>query len=52
MLKKTVVSNFNASDNSKSFTYDTKTISKPFKDFFSNLTESLLGKLTLQISIN
>ena len=28
MLKKTVVSNFSAIDNSKSFTYDTKKLSK------------------------
>ena len=45
MLKKTVVSNFNAIDNNKSLTYDIKTMSKIFKDFFSNLAESFLAKL-------
>ena len=45
MPKKTVVSNFNAIDNDKSLTYDIKTMSKVFKDFFSNLAESFLSKL-------
>ena len=45
MLKKTVVSNFNANDNNKSLTYDIKTMSKVFKDFFSNLAKSFLDKL-------
>ena len=45
MPKKTVVSNFNAIDNDKSLTYDIKTMSKVFKDFFSNLAESFLAKL-------
>ena len=49
--KKTVVSNFNAIDDNKSLTYDIKTMSKVFKDFFSNLAKSFLDKLTLQISI-
>ena len=35
MPKKTVVSNFNTIDNSKSLTYDIKTMSKVLKDFFS-----------------
>ena len=34
MSKKTLVSNFNAIDNNKSLTYDIKTMSKVFKDFF------------------
>ena len=45
MPKKTVVSNFNAIDNNKSLTYDIKTMSKVFKDFFSNLAKSFLDKL-------
>ena len=45
MPKKTVVSNFNAIDNGKSLTCDIKTMSKVFKDFFSNLAESFLAKL-------
>ena len=45
MLKKTVVSNFNAIDNDKSLTCDIKTMSKVFKDFFSDLAESFLAKL-------
>ena len=43
--KKTAVSNFNAIDNNKSLTYDIKTMSKVFKDFFLNLAESFLSKL-------
>ena len=45
MFKKTAVSNFNAIDSNKSLTYDIKTMSKVFKDFFSNLVESFLAKL-------
>ena len=45
MPKKTVVSNFNATDDNKSLTYDIKTMSKVFKDFFSNLAKSFLDKL-------
>ena len=45
MPKKTGVSNFNAIDNNKSLTYDIKTMSKVFKDSFSNLAESFLAKL-------
>ena len=40
-----VVSNFNVIDNNKSLTYDIKTMSKVFKDFFPNLYESFLAKL-------
>ena len=43
--KKTVVSNFNAIDDNKSLTYDIKTMSKVFKDFFSDLAKSFLDKL-------
>ena len=42
---KTVVSNFNAIESNKSLTYDIKTMSKVFKDFFSNLAKSFLDKL-------
>ena len=45
MPKKTVVSNFNAIDDNKSLTYDIKTMSKVFKDFFSDLAKSFLDKL-------
>ena len=45
MFKKTVVLNFNAIDNNRSLTCDIKKMSKVFKDFFSNLAESLLEKL-------
>ena len=45
MPKKAVVSNFNATDNNKSLTYDIKRITKVFKDFFSNLAESFLATL-------
>ena len=45
MSKKTLVSNFNAIDNNKSLTYDIKTMSKVFKDFFSNPAESFIAKL-------
>ena len=34
MPKKTVVSNFNTIDDNNSLTYDLKTMSKVFKDFF------------------
>ena len=43
--KKTVVSNFNATENNKSLTYDIKTMSKVFKDFFSNLVAFFSAKL-------
>ena len=45
MPKKTVVSNFNAIDYNKSLTYDIKTMSKVFKNLFSNLAKSFLDKL-------
>ena len=48
--QKTVVPNFNAIDNNKSLTYDVKTMSKVFKDFFLNLAESFLARLFLYYS--
>ena len=45
MRKKTVVSNFNTIDDNKSLTYDLKTMSKVFKDFFSYVAKSFLVKL-------
>ena len=45
MSKKTVVSNYNAIDNNNLLIYDIKTMSKVFKDSFSNLLECFLAKL-------
>ena len=45
MPKKRVVSNFNPIDDNKSLTYDIRTMSKVFKDFFSNLARSFIDKL-------
>ena len=45
MPNETVISNFNAIDDNMSLTYDTKTVSKFFKDFFSNLAESFLANI-------
>ena len=45
MPTKTVVSNFNAIDDNKPLTYDIETMSKVFKDFFSNLAKSFIDKL-------
>ena len=42
---KTVISNFNAIEENDTLTYDTRSISKIFKNFFSNLAKSLLIKL-------
>ena len=42
---KTVISNFNAIEENDTLTYDTRSISNIFKDFFSNLAKSLLIKL-------
>ena len=42
---KTVVSNFNAIEENITLSYDARSISKIFRDFFSNLTDSLLIKL-------
>ena len=45
MPQKTLISNFNAVESNNALTFDKKTIAKMFKDFFSNLAESLLIKL-------
>ena len=45
MPNKTVISNFKAIEENDALTYDTCSISKILKDFFSKLTESLLIKL-------
>ena len=45
MPQKTLISNFNAVESNNALTFDKKTIAKIFKDFFSNLAESLLIKL-------
>ena len=45
MPNKAVVSNFNAIEENDTLTYDTRSISKIFKNLFSNLAESLLIKL-------
>ena len=45
MLNKKVISNFNAIEENDTLTYVTHSISKIFKNFFSNLGQSLLIKL-------
>ena len=45
MPNKTVISNFNVIEEGNTLTQDTRTISKMFKNFFSNLAESILIKL-------
>ena len=45
MPNKTVISNFNAIEANDTLTYDTRSISKIFKNFFSNLAKSFLIKL-------
>ena len=47
MPQKTLISNFNAVESNNALTFDKKTIAKIFKDFFSNLAESLLIKLPI-----
>ena len=42
MPNKTVISNFNAIEENDTLTYDTLSISKIFKNFFSNLAKSVL----------
>ena len=44
MSNKTVISSFNAIEENDTLTYDTRSISKIFKNFFSNLAKSLLIK--------
>ena len=43
MLSKTVISNFSAVEENDTLTYKTRSISNIFKNFFSNLAESLLA---------
>ena len=45
MPNKTVISNFNAIEESNTLTFDTRSFSKIFKNFFSNLVKSLLINL-------
>ena len=45
MPNKTVISNFNAIEENDTLTYDTRSISKIFKNFFSHLAKSPLIKL-------
>ena len=45
MPQKTLISNFNVVESNDALTFDKKDIAKVFKDFFSNLAESLLIKL-------
>ena len=45
MPQKILISNFNAVQSNNAVTFDKKTKAKMFKDFFSNLAESLLIKL-------
>ena len=45
MPKRTVISNFNAIEENATLTYDTCSISKNFKNFFSYLAKSLLINL-------
>ena len=46
MPKKTVISNFDAIEDSNTVTHNTRSVSKTFKNFFSNLAESLLINLS------
>ena len=46
MSNKTVISNFNAIEGSNTLTHDARSISKIFKNFFSNGVGSLLIKLS------
>ena len=45
MPNKTLISNFNAMEDNDTLTYETRTISKVFKNFLSSLAEFLLIKL-------
>ena len=45
MLNKTLILNFNAKEDNDTLTYDTHSISKVLKNFFSSLAECLLIKL-------
>ena len=50
MPQKTLISNFKAVESNNALTFDKKTIAKIFKDFFSNLAESLLIKLLIKLN--
>ena len=45
MPHKTIISNFNAIEEIDTLTYDTRSISKMFRNFFPNLAKSVLIKL-------
>ena len=45
MPNKTLISNFNAMEDNDTLTYDARSISTVFKNFFLSLVESLLIKL-------
>ena len=45
MPKRTVISNFNATEENDTLTYNTRSISEILKNLFSNLVKSLLIKL-------
>ena len=45
MSNKTLISNINSMEDNETWTYDTRSISTVFKNFFSSLAESLLIKL-------
>ena len=45
MPNRTLISNFNAMQDNDTLTYDTRSISTVFKNFFSSLAKSLLIKL-------
>ena len=48
MPNKTLISNFNPIEDTKTLTHDTSSIFKNFKNLFLNLAESLLLKLPKQ----
>ena len=51
MPNKTVTYNFNAIEENHTLTYDTRSVSKILKKFFSKLSESLLIKLPQSLSL-
>lgn len=46
MPNKILISNLNVTEDNKTLTFDTQPISTVFKNFFSNLAEHYLGKLS------
>lgn len=46
MPNKILISNLNVTEDNKTLTFDTQPISTVFKNFFSNLAEYYLGKLS------